>query len=289
MPDAFAGIFIDFRLSVDAVRTGWGRMRAMGLRVGDGGRVVKVYAEVGEGVRVAEGELGGACARICEWEMLALRARSAARAASLAHRTVFVRVGGGGGGITGAGERGMLEGAPDVDELLPVVGSWRTSCSAARRLTCRSSSVMSWQSAYRDVRLSALSWLLDPASPRRSRRATWRLDTLGDDEQLAMCTSMRLRGTDLAAGSASYLSRDEPARCRPLLIGIGFAERLRRPSSSLSGMSSLSARNVSGIARVGAMGETGETWNMFSSEPMSILSVLLGSGRSGRSMTMSSC
>ena len=49
---------------------------------------------------------------------------------------------------------------------------------------------------------------------------------------------------------------------------------------------------VSGIARVGATGETGETWNMFVSEPMSILSVLFGSGRgSGLSgtTTMSSC
>lgn len=290
MPDAFAGIFMDFMLSVDDGRIGWAeRILATGLRIGDGGRVVEVYVAVGEGVRVAEGELGGACAR--EWEMpLAVRARSAARAASLAHRTVFVRVGGG-GGITGAGERGMLEGAPEADEHL-VVGSWRTSCSAARRLTCRSSSVISWQSIYREVRLSAPSWLLGPASPRRSRRAAWRVETLGDAEQLAMWTSMRLRGTDLAAGSASYLSRDEPERLRLLLIGIGFAERLRRPSSSLSGISSLSARNVSGIASVSATGETGETWNMFSSEPMSILSVLLGSGRcSARSSTttMSSC
>lgn len=145
---------------------------------------------------------------------------------------------------------------------------------------------------YRDVRLSPLSWLLEVPSPRRSRRAAWRLDTLGDDEQLAMCTSMRLRGADRAIGSASYLSLDEPARCRLLLIGMGLAERLRRPSSSLSGISSLSARNVSGIARVGATGETGETWNMFASEPISILSVLFGSGRgSGLSgtTTMSSC
>ena len=39
---------------------------------------------------------------------------------------------------------------------------------------------------YRDVRLSPLSWLLEVPSPRRSRRAAWRLDMLGDDEQLAM-------------------------------------------------------------------------------------------------------
>lgn len=116
MPDAFAGIFIDFKLSVDAVRTGWERIRSTGLCRGDGGRVVVVYAEVGEGVRPTEGDPGGAGAGVCDWEMLAARTRSAARAASLAQRTVFERVGGGGGGITGAGERGTLEGAPAADE-----------------------------------------------------------------------------------------------------------------------------------------------------------------------------